>query len=144
MMTTRDRKILYRAAMIPYVIENDEIMMLFMRPSDTRYGGDQFQMCKGVVEEDEDTRDAALREAAEELGLRNENILSLTELGNFLGRTSVYVCKVDNTSAFDEPHYETSATQWMTCDQYIKDGRELHRPIVELADQVIRKEEGLD
>jgi 8-oxo-dGTP pyrophosphatase MutT (NUDIX family) len=138
------KKILYRAGMIPYMIENGEVVMMFMKPSETLYGGDQFQLCKGVVEDNEDTRTAALREGAEELGLRQENISSVTELGNFLGRTTVFVAKVNNRTDFDNPHYETDETIWLTCDQFVKVGRPLHKEIVELADQVIRKEEGLD
>jgi predicted NUDIX family NTP pyrophosphohydrolase len=138
------KKILYRAGMIPYVIEDGEVKMMFMKPSDTMYGGDQFQMCKGVVEEGEDNRTASLREAAEELGLRYDNILSIIELGNFLGRTAVYVSKVRDCVSFDEPHYETSATAWLTCDEFLKVGRDLHKDIVQLVDQVIRKDEDLD
>jgi len=143
----KGKKILFRAGMIPYLIENGEVVMMFMKPSDTIYGGDQFQMCKGVVEDDDENyRAAALREGAEELGLRQENILSVTELGNFLGRTTVFVAKVNDRSpaAFDTPHYETDEVVWLTCDEYLKIGRELHKDIVQLADQVIRKEEDLD
>jgi 8-oxo-dGTP pyrophosphatase MutT (NUDIX family) len=140
----KGKKILFRAGMIPYLIEDDEVLMMFMKPSDTMYGGDEFQMCKGVVEEDEDFRTAALRESAEELGLRNENILSVTELGNFLGRTTVFVAKVKDRVSFDPFHYETSDVTWLTCDEFLKIGRELHKEIIQLADQVIRKEEDLD
>lgn len=140
----KGKKILYRAGMIPYLIEDGEVKMMFMKPSETLYGGDQLQLCKGVVEEGEDNRTAALREGGEELGLKSENIESITELGNFLGRTTVYVAKVKNDHDFDEPHYETAATGWLTCDGFMKVGRELHKEIVQLAEQVIRKEEDLD
>jgi 8-oxo-dGTP pyrophosphatase MutT (NUDIX family) len=140
----KGKKILYRAGMIPYLIENGEVVMMFMKPSETLYGGDQFQLCKGVIEDDEDNKTAALREGAEELGLKQENILSVTELGNFLGRTTVYISKVKDRVNFDEPHYETDETTWLTCDQFLKEGRDLHKDIVQLAEQVIRKEEDLD
>ena len=140
----KGKKILYRAGMIPYLIVDGEVLMMFMKPSETLYGGDQFQLCKGVVEENEDNRTAALREGAEELGLRQENIETVTELGNFLGRTTVYVAKVHDQHNFDEPHYETDQVAWMSCNEFTKSGRELHRDIVQLAEQVIRKEEGLD
>jgi len=140
----KGKKILYRAGMIPYLIEDGEVLMMFMKPSETLYGGDQFQLCKGVVEDGEDNRTAALREGAEELGLRQENTLSVTELGNFLGRTTVYVAKVNNKTDFDVPHYETDEVTWLTCDQFMKVGRDLHKDIVQLAEQVIRKEEELD
>lgn len=141
----KGKKMVYRAGMIPYLIEDGEVLMMFMKPSETLYGGDQFQLCKGVVEDDdESTRIAALREGAEELGLRSENIMSVTELGNFLGRTTVFVARVENQTNFDTPHYETDEVTWLTCDQFLKVGRELHKDIVQLAEQVIRKEEELD
>lgn len=140
----KGKKILFRAGMIPYLIENGEVVMKFMKPSDTMYGGDKFQLCKGVIEDNENVKEAALRESAEELGLRQDNILSVTELGNFLGRTTVYVAKVKDRVSFDEPHFETADTAWLSCDEFLKIGRELHHEIIQLADQVIRKEEGLD
>lgn len=140
----KGKKILYRAGMIPYLIEDGEVLMMFMKPSETLYGGDQFQLCKGVVEDGEDNRTAALREGAEELGLRDENIQSVTELGNFLGRTTVYIAQVGNKEDFDVPHYETDEVVWLSCDQFMKVGRDLHKDIVQLAEQVIRKEEDLD
>jgi 8-oxo-dGTP pyrophosphatase MutT (NUDIX family) len=141
----KGKKIVYRAGMIPYLIEDGEVLMMFMKPSETQYGGDQFQLCKGVVEDDDlDTRTAALREGAEELGLRSENIQSVTELGNFLGRTTVFIARVADQTNFDKPHYETDEVTWLTCDQFLKVGRDLHKDIVQLAEQVIRKEEELD
>jgi 8-oxo-dGTP pyrophosphatase MutT (NUDIX family) len=140
----KGKKILFRAGMIPYLIEDGEVIMMFMKPADTTYGGDKFQLCKGVIEDDETTLEAVLRESAEELGLRQSNIESLTELGNFLGRTTVYVAKVKDRVSFDEPHFETQETAWLSCDQFLKIGRELHHEIIQLAEQVIRKEEGLD
>lgn len=141
----KNKKILYRAGMIPYVIEDGEVIMLFMQPSNVTYGGSEFQLCKGVVEEDDESvRSAALRESLEELGLRADNTESVTELGTFLGRTTVFMARVSNKDNFDLPHYETNATKWMTCQEFVSEGRPLHREIVEIAEQVIRKEEGLD
>ncbi len=141
----KNKKILYRAGMIPYVIEDGEVIMMFMKPSNTLYGGSEFQLCKGVVEDDDyDTKTAAIREGAEELGLRESNTESVTELGIFLGRTTVFVSKVTNKEDFDVPHYETQDTIWMSCNEFLSEGRPLHQDIVQIAEQVIRKEEGLD
>jgi 8-oxo-dGTP pyrophosphatase MutT (NUDIX family) len=140
----KGKKILFRAGMIPYLIEGGEVIMLFMKPSDTTYGGDQFQLCKGVIEDNETTKEAVLRESHEELGLRQDNIETLTELGTFLGRTTVFVAKVKDRDSFDDFHFETSETKWLSCNEFLKIGRELHHEIIQLAEQVIRKEEGLD
>lgn len=139
------KKVLYRAGMIPYVIEDGEVVMMFMKPSDTTYGGDQFQLCKGVIEPGETERQAVLREAHEELGLRESNIDLMMELGTFLGRTTVFIAKMYSKTEFDPPlDEETAEVAWLTCSEFLKIGRPLHYDLVQIAEQVIRKDEGLD
>ena len=121
----------YRAGVIPFFInENNEIEMYFMVPSDSHYGGDSPQFCKGKVEKGETEEQAAIREAAEELGLKEKNVEWFSYLGVFLGRTYIYICEVKNKEDFDEPHFETASTHWLTLDQFEKHGRELHRPVI--------------
>lgn len=127
-----DKKV-YRAGTIPYVIEDGEIKMMFMRPSDSEYGGDKFQLAKGKVEDDESTMDAALREAKEELGLFVGNVIRTEEVGVFMGRTTVYVAKVKDRAMFGEPSFETEETAWMTLKEFLEVGRNLHRPVVQAA-----------
>lgn len=127
-----DKKV-YRAGTIPYVVENGEIKMMFMRPSDSEYGGDKFQLAKGKVEYDESTMDAALREAKEELGLLVGNIIRAEEVGVFMGRTTVYVAKVKDRVMFGEPSFETDETAWMTVKEFLEIGRELHHHVVQAA-----------
>lgn len=38
-MSYHEKKLVHRAGTIPYVIENDEVYMMFMRPSDPEFGG---------------------------------------------------------------------------------------------------------
>lgn len=123
-----------RAALIPYVIENGQIQMMFMKPSDTEFGGDSFQLAKGKVEDEDATKEAAaIREAKEELGLFVGNVISTDELGTFMGRTTVYIAKVRDKDMFGEPSYETSEVAWMTPEQFESSGRELHRPVIRAA-----------
>ena len=131
-----DKKV-YRAGTIPYVIEDGEIKMMFMRPSDSEYGGDKFQLAKGKVEDDESTMDAALREAKEELGLFVGNVIRTEEVGVFMGRTTVYVAKIKDRIMFGEPSFETAETTWLTLDEFMEIGRELHRPVVQAAHDAI-------
>lgn len=135
---SNDKKV-YRAGTIPYIIEDDEVKMMFMRPSDPEYGGDKFQIAKGKVEEGESAVDAALREAKEELGLFVGNVIATEKVGVFMGRTTVFVAKVKNRTMFGEPSFETSDVAWMTLDEFMETGRELHRPVVQAAyDLIIR------
>ena len=133
---TNDKKV-YRAGTIPYIVENGEVEMMFMRPSDAEYGGDKFQLAKGKVEDGERTMDAALREAKEELGLFVGNVVRTEEVGVFMGRTTVYVAKIKDRIMFGEPAFETAETTWLTLDEFMEIGRELHRPVVQAAHDAI-------
>jgi len=138
----------YRAGVIPYYINDGKIQMLFMKPSDTKYGGDSYQVAKGKVEDGESDRAAAFREANEELGLITGNILRVEDLGVFLGRTTIFIAKIVDPEKFREPHYETDSVSWMTLEQFQAEGRELHRPMVNEAVKAIvaaeEKQKALD
>lgn len=133
-----DKKPIYRAGTIPYIIENGEVLMMFMKPSNTEFGGNEFQIAKGRIEDGEDTKTAALREAREELGMFLSNIISTEELGVFMGRTTVYVAKMKDRSMFGEPSFEAESVTWMTEAEFLDRGRELHRPVVSAAARRIK------
>ena len=121
----------YRAGVIPfYVNPCGKIEMNFMIPSDTEYGGSDPQFCKGKVEKGENEEDAAIREAVEELGLRESNVEWFSYLGIYLGRTYIYICEIKDKDAFDEPHYETAETMWLSLEEFEKTGRDLHKPVI--------------
>jgi 8-oxo-dGTP pyrophosphatase MutT (NUDIX family) len=138
-----DHKVVYRAGTIPYVVENGQVLMMFMKPSNPDYGGEAFQIAKGKVEDGEETKEAALREANEELGLFIGNITIIEDLGVFLGRTSLYVAKVKDRDMFGLPGMETGEVAWMTAEQFDLTGRDLHRPVVKAAYRKIAKLENL-
>lgn len=139
-----EKKVVYRAGLIPYVIEDNNIKMMFMVPSNAEYGGTVPQLAKGKVDPGEDTRAAAIREAKEELGLFYGNLLFLEELGTFLGRTTVYVGKIKDKNMFGEPSFETSKVLWLTLEEFLNQGRDLHKPIVKAAQRFIMKKEGIE
>lgn len=142
-MSFHEKKLVFRAGTIPYVVEDGVVKMLFMRPSDPEYGGDMMQLAKGKIEEGETAQQAALREAKEEIGLFIGNVIKTEEVGVFMGRTTVFVTKVKNSTMFGEPSFETSAVQWMTLDEFMTEGRELHRPVIQAAYRTIQRLEGL-
>lgn len=125
----------YRAGLIPYHIDEDtgRIKMMFMRPIPevAKWSGDVFQMAKGKIEEGEEAEAAAVREAREELGLFIGNVEMISEVGNFLGRTTVFVAKVKSMDMFGLPTDETEETAWMTEEEFLIDGRELHHPVIQ-------------
>lgn len=124
-----------RAGVIPYVIEDGKISMMFMKPSDGKYGGTNFQLAKGKVDDGEKTKKAAYREASEELGLFKENTKNNHKLGVFLGYTTVYVCEVIDKELFGDPTTpeEVADTGWLTPEEFQKEGRDLHKPLVKAA-----------
>jgi len=131
---------IFRAGLIPYIIENGNIQMLFMKPSDSKFGGNQYQVAKGKREEGETNKEAAIREGGEELGFTNLNADGqIMSLGNFLGRTFVFVVKVKSKNLFTETDFETDSTKWMTETDFLKDGRDLHNHIIKSAIRLINK-----
>lgn len=109
-----------------------------MKPSDPEFGGPHFQISKGKQENGETALDAAIREGAEELGLRVLNISRIHPLGTFLGRTEVFMASIVDPQDFGPPDYETSETKWMTPDEFRTSGRPLHKQIVRAAVDMLR------
>lgn len=139
-----DKKLVYRAGTIPYIVEDGKVSMLFMRPSNPDFGGDALQIAKGKIEEGETEKEAALREAKEEIGLFIGNVVLTEEVGTFMGRTTVFVAKIKSRDMFGEPSFETSETEWLTLEQFDSVGRDLHRPVVRAAHRKICKLEGIE
>jgi 8-oxo-dGTP pyrophosphatase MutT (NUDIX family) len=130
-----------RGGVIPYHLEDGEIKMMFMKPSDGKYGGDDFQIAKGKIDEGESVEEGAFREAEEELGLFLPNTTNRKKVGTFLGRMTVYIVEVIDPSSdkFGDPVSETAAVKWMTGDEFQKEGRNLHKPVVKAALRAIEK-----
>jgi len=128
-----------RGGVIPYYIENDEVKMMFMQPSNGKYGGSDFQIAKGKIDKGEEIEDGAFREAEEELGLFLPNTRNRKKLGTFLGRMTVYIVEVIDPSPgkFGDPVKETAAVKWMTPKEFNAEGRSLHRPIIKAAVRAI-------
>ena len=133
------KELIYRAGVIPYYVEDDEIKMLFMKPSKKKFGGAEYQIAKGKQEEGENDEETAFREAREELGLFSGNVIERTDLGNFLGRTRVFLAKIEDPDKFGDPCAETGAVKWMTPKEFNKKGRSIHRPVVKAAVRKIEK-----
>ncbi len=133
------KEIIYRAGVIPYYITDGEIKMLFMKPSKKKFGGSEFQIAKGKQEDGESDEETAFREASEELGLFSGNVSKRTDLGTFLGRTRVFLAKIDDPDKFGDPCDETGEVSWMTPNEFKESGRCIHRPVVKAAVRKIKK-----
>ena len=132
-----------RAGIIPYYFEGNKILMLFMKPSNPRYGGDVFQIGKGRIDPGETPQQAAIREGKEELGLFSGNIVNLEKLGIFLGYTTIFLAEIKIVDMFGDTGYETKTVRWMTEEDFLKEGRRLHKPIIKSAIRRINKIKGV-
>lgn len=143
-MSYEGKVLVYRAGTVPYIIEDGQVHMMFMRPSNELYGGNELQLCKGRVEDGEDTKTAAIREAKEELGLFVGNVLLVEEVGTFMGRTTVYLAKIKNRDMFGLPDEETAETAWLTLEQFMEVGRDLHKPVIQAVHRQICRIEQME
>lgn len=123
------RKI-HRAGVVPFYIDNGSILMMFMKPSNQEYGGEKYQLIKGKVEKGESNHEAAFREAEEESGLKSSNVNNFFKIGVFLGRTTVYAAEIHDPEDFEDHTDETESTKWMTLEQFLEEGRKLHKNVV--------------
>jgi 8-oxo-dGTP pyrophosphatase MutT (NUDIX family) len=135
------KKKINRGGLIPYIVKEGQIYMLFMKPSSPKYGGDAFQIAKGKQEEGEDIKSTAIREAQEELGLFLGNVLGFDNLGVWLGRTTMFIAEIAEETMFGDPTTpeEIKETKWLTPEEFAKTGRGLHRPVVKAAVRKIEK-----
>lgn len=131
-----------KAGVIPYMIDpkDGRLKMLFMVASNPKYGGPRPMISKGTIEIGEDKLSAAIREAHEELGLRETNIdgepfkvwEGFVELRTSQYDLIVYGAKIKNKHDFDKWQHETLYTTWMTNESFQEKGRRDHKPIVQL------------
>lgn len=122
-----------KAGIVPFYFVNNEPHMMFMKPSDEKYGGSKFQIAKGHIDKGENPLEAALRECNEELGLVESNIIWLEKCGKFFGNHHIYVAllKTNSSKNFDQYTSETGEVTWMNEPSFLEVGREKHRPVVQ-------------
>jgi len=141
-MTANEKK-QERGGVIPYYIKDGEILMMFMQPSNPKFGGPKFQIAKGKIEDGESPQEGAFREAKEELGLFGPNVEFPNTLGQF-GNVHMYIAKIKDPKMFGDTTDETQATTWWTPEDFASKGRSWQKPIVKAAARKIARLEKLD
>lgn len=140
---------LQKSGFLPYVMVDGELSFMFMVASDPNFGGDRPMLSKGHVEDGEDIKEAALREAEEELGLIRSNVISSFKAwsGRLEGMDAqytltIYAGEIKDKHKFNTPHFETKETVWLSLQQFRERGRKSHIPIVKQIHDQIVKEKG--
>lgn len=137
-----------RAGLIPYIRLNDDtIQYLMMVSSDSKFGGPRPMISKGKIEYGEGVKDAAIREAEEELGLKQRNIRKETLIDLVDERVTLYsgtydltlfACEIMDKYDFDKWCDETEYTCWHTLDEFRTNGRKDHVKYVEMLEKIIK------
>jgi hypothetical protein len=140
MQLTDNPSIINRAGLIPfYIDEHDEIKMLFMVPTDNEWVESTPQISKGRIEPNELLLKAAIREAKEELGLKQMNLVRIEPIGQY-STIMFYVGLVNNPTDLDDfDPVETKEVKWLTLEEYASEGRRLHLPVVSAAVEQIKE-----
>ena len=120
-----------RAGLIPYLISpNGQLVMGFMVPSDSAFGGTLPQIAKGTVDDGETDLQAAMREGEEELGVSSAHYASTPHLvATSVGNTPlvVYAVNILTCTNLNEPHFETGRVVFLTADEFYAIGRDWQR-----------------
>lgn len=134
-------RMVHKAGFVPYFVEDGVVKMMFMISSDAKFGGADPMLSKGHIDDGEDVKAAAFREAEEELGLKLSNVKPETIRVGWIGRLrglketytlAMYLGEVKSQTDFLDPHYETEAVVWLTLNEFIKKGRRSQHKIVSL------------
>ena len=138
-----------RAGLIPYIRGEDGVYRyLMMVSSDPKFGGPRPMISKGKIEEGESDEVAAVREAEEELGLKQRNIradtfVHLTKerviLHSGTYTLTLFAGEIIDKYDFDKWCDETEYTEWHTLESFKENGRRDHIKFVERLEDIIRK-----
>lgn len=116
-----------RSGLVPYYIDGDgSIWFCLMVPSDPKYGGTDPQIAKGILEDDLEFLDNAIKEAQEELGYIHKEHYDIIYFGE-RNNIQIYFVGVDDTN-LDEAGYETGEVVWIKDIQLV---REWQRPVLQ-------------
>lgn len=138
-----------RAGLIPFIRHPDSpIKYLMMVCSDPKFGGPRPMISKGKIESGETALQAAIREAEEELGLKQRNmrgdIIPLyagrQELYSGAYDLTVFGVEIQDQCDFDKWCEETLYTEWHDLENFRKVGRKDHIKFVEALEKLVQEE----
>lgn len=124
-----------RGAIIPYAIEDNEVYVALMKPSDPKYGGSDFQIAKGIQEPGESIEKTAIREGEQELGLDLSNDIKLI-WDNKKGGITYFCVKVEivglKPEANEQGIMETGSAKWFKIFDALTLIRTWQKPVIQM------------
>lgn len=116
---------------------NPKPLILLIKSSNPMFGGTAWQLPKGQVDPGETPEQAGFREAKEEAGLLEADVLNKMVLGNFKlrgqgkGNFSKFLAIETHTAKVTGTyHFETGETRWFTVEDAAKLIRHDQKPIL--------------
>lgn len=128
-MIQKKKEIVKKAGLIPVRIVKDKVQMLFMRPNDPDgvWGGQIYQIAKGHIEDTENSLNAAVREAREELGIMSTDFQHVPQLiGTKQGpgfELTVFGVIVNPKPKLQLTTFETMDVKWLDPLKFAEIGR---------------------
>jgi len=127
-LENRDFSKIHRAGLIPVYMKDDVVEVCLRTSSDPKYGGSDFQIAKGEIDEGETPMEAAIREAKEELGFTVNGAPKL--LWNDKKNRMHYFYIITDTKKLGQHDYETGKVEWWSLDKAEKDMRDWQRKLI--------------
>lgn len=117
---------------IPYIIENNEIQMMFTVPEESTkiltstkaLMSIKYQVAINTITEDVSDN---VDNIGKEIGLFVGNVSKQNNIGTFLGDTNIHLVEVKDKDMFGDP---TRDVVWLTLQEFKDNGRDIHQPIV--------------
>lgn len=146
---TDESKLKFKAGIVPYVIQNGIIKMLFIISSDPSYGGTQPCIAKGGADPGETPQQTAVREGEEEIGFPAAIYAQIypSAKERIAGMTSSYdfyvfagqLKAVPNKIPFGP---EVGSVHWLSMEEYQKVGRKNQLNLVQQTYNAIKAKHG--
>lgn len=102
---------------------NPKPLVLMLKSSNPAFGGTSWQLPKGQIDSGESPEQAGIREAKEEAGLMDSDVLKITDLGTFTlkGMMDTYgihfqAVETHKPKVSGTYHFETGETKWFTVE----------------------------
>lgn len=111
-----------KAGAIIYTL-NPKPLVLLIKSSNPAFGGTAWQLPKGQIDPGESPDQAGYREAKEEAGLRDSDVVKITDLGTLTlkGMMETYAIHFQAVETHKPKvsgtyHFETGETKWFTVE----------------------------